>query len=282
MEWIVFIVAAAALATVYWLWHAIPKWRFTRAMRGPFPATWLDILQQLPIYRWLEPQQQDELRTKVRSFIYHKRFVGCEGLTVTDEMRVTIAAEACLLILNRPSTEYDRLRWIYIFPTGFRERMPRRDEHGLVSEPRHTLLGVSWSNGRVVLSWDSVVSGSRDFTDGHNVVLHEFAHQLDQEDGSADGAPLLYTRDAYRVWSEVLGAEFEQLRQQAMAGEDSLLDQYGATNAAEFFAVATELFYERPLAMSRTYPELYTVMQDYYRVDPRVWQARAGQVGLVG
>ncbi len=275
MEWIVFSITAAGFVAAYWLWQALPKWRYQRAINRPFPSSWLDILQQLPVYSWLSAGQQDELQRKVQGFIHQKRFVGCDGLTVTDEMRVTIAAEACLLILNRPSTLYRRLRWIYIFPSGFRERGSRRNEHGIVSKSGHTLLGVSWSNGRVVLSWDSVRSGSDDFSDGRNVALHEFAHQLDQEDGSADGAPLLYTRDAYRVWSEVLGEEFERLRQQADAGQESLLDQYGATNPAEFFAVATELFYERPHAMRHTSPELYTVLQDYYRVEPDLWQQRA-------
>ncbi len=274
-----FFLAAGAIAVAYWLWHVVPKWRYKRVVSQPFPQPWLDILDELPIYRWLSLDQQAELRQKVRGFLSQKRFVGCEGLEVTDKMRITIAAEACLLILNRPSTNYRRLRWIYIFPSSFRECNPRQNEYGIVSQAGHALLGASWSNGRVVLSWDSVRSGGADFSDGRNVVLHEFAHQLDQEDGSADGAPLLYTRDAYRVWSEVLGEEFGQLRRQAETGSDSLLDQYGATHPAEFFAVATELFYERPRAMRNAYPELYAVVQDYYRVDPEVWQARARNEG---
>ncbi|TXS95878.1 zinc-dependent peptidase [Parahaliea maris] len=240
-------------------------------MARPFPEHWQQTLESLPLYSRLESSLQTELRHKVQAFLYRKRFVGCEGLAVTDDMRVTIAAEACLLVINRPSTLYRDLKWIYLYPSTFRSKQPERNEIGVVSKPEGSLLGVSWSNGRVVLAWDSVQRGSADFEDGHNVVLHEFAHQLDQEGGSADGAPLLNSRAAYGVWSKVLSREFAVLQREVERGHRTLIDSYGATNPAEFFAVITELFYERPGAMQATHPELYATLMDYFRVDPRQW-----------
>ncbi|WP_206613432.1 zinc-dependent peptidase [Parahaliea mediterranea] len=274
-NWIWLGLAIAVLGLVFCLSQALPRWRFERAMARPFPADWLPMLRRLPFYARLDESLQAELRRKIQAFLYRKRFVGCEGLEVTDEMRVLIAAEACLLILNRPSTLYRDLKWIYIYPSTFRSRQPERDEVGVVSQPSGSLLGVSWSNGRVVLAWDSVKRGCADFEDGQNVVLHEFAHQLDQEGGGADGAPLLATRAAYGVWSRVLGREFEELQRAVEQGHPTLIDSYGATNPAEFFAVITELFYERPAAMQSTHPELFATLMDYFRVDPRNWRADA-------
>ena len=270
-NWLWLAAVLAGLGCAYAGVTYLPRWQFRRAMRRRFPDSWLAHLQSLPVYAKLPPALQRELRDKVQAFLYRKRFAGCEGLAITDEIRVVIAAEACLLLLNRPSTEYRDLRWVYVFPSSFRSKTPERDSSGVVSRPAGSLLGVSWSNGRVVLAWDSVKRGVAQSGDGHNVVLHEFAHQLDQEDGVADGAPLLYSRESYRVWSRVLSGEFEQLQQDVMQGHHSLIDPYGATNAAEFFAVVTELFYERPDAMQQ-HPALFTALKNYYCVDPRDWR----------
>ncbi len=129
-------------------------------------------------------------------------------------------------------------------------------------------LGEAWGQGVVVLSWDDVRRGAADMRDGQNVVLHEFAHQLDQEDGAADGAPILPGRSRYVAWARVLGAEYEQLRRDASRGRPSVLDDYGATNPAEFFAVATECFFEKPGLLRRRHPELYEELRAYYRQDP--------------
>ncbi|GAB3269645.1 zinc-dependent peptidase [Parahaliea aestuarii] len=274
-NWVWLALACAVLGLAYWISQALPRWRFERAMAAPFPDHWLPLLQRFPFYERLGAELQAELRRKVQAFLYRKRFVGCEGLEVTDERRVLIATEACLLILNRPNTLYRDLKWIYIYPSTFRSRQPERDEAGVVSLPSGDLLGVSWSNGRVVLAWDSVKHGYVDFEDGQNVVLHEFAHQLDQEGGVADGAPLLNSRAAYGLWSQVLGREFEELQRAVQYGHATLIDSYGATNPAEFFAVITELFYERPVAMQATHPELFATLKSYFQVDPRDWQAPA-------
>ncbi len=268
-------ICAVLAAIAYFLFIWLPRRRLHRALSEPFPPQWESWLLGLPWYSRLPPELKADLQRKVQGFLHEKKFSGCEGLEVSDQMRVLIAGQACTLLLNRPTTGYRRLRWIYLFPTTFRSRHLEQDEDGLVSNTPSSFLGVSWGNGRVVLAWDSVLAGLADRGDGHNVVLHEFAHQLDQEDGSADGAPLLYTREGYDEWSKVLGHEFERLRSQLRHGRHGLIDEYGATHPAEFFAVVTELFYQRPGAMAGAYPELFKVLGDYYRVDPREWREDA-------
>ncbi len=136
-------------------------------------------------------------------------------------------------------------------------------------------LGESWQNGPVVLAWDSVTGGTSNITDARNVVLHEFAHQLDQEDGAADGAPILEHRSAYVAWARVLGEEYAVLQKSKKAHRRSVMNKYGATNPAEFFAVATETFFEKPKQMQKRHPELYDELRDYYKLDPLEWTTRA-------
>ncbi len=255
--------ALAWLVTVY-----LPRQRRANSLSRPLPPAWLALLGQLAPYRNLPAVLRTELEGKLKAFLHEKAFIGCDGLVVTDEMRVTIAAQACLLLLNRPTNGYPGLRWIYLFPGEFRSRIPRRDENGVVHHPDASLAGESWENGRVVLAWDSVRRGMARDDDGYNVVLHEFAHQLDQESGAADGAPLLYLREDYDTWSKAFGATYAQLCKAVEAGVHTLIDPYGATSPAEFFAVVTELFYERPAALRAQHPALYDAMVHYYRIDP--------------
>ena len=246
----------------------LPRQRLASSLSRPLPSAWLALLGKLAFYRKLPAALQSELQQKLKAFLHEKAFIGCDGLVVTDEMRVTIAAQACLLLLNRPTNGYPELRWIYLFPGEFRSRIPTRDESGVVHHPDANLAGVSWENGRVVLAWDSVRRGMARDDDGYNVVLHEFAHQLDQESGAADGAPLLYQREDYDTWSKVFGATYAQLCKAVEAGVNTLIDPYGATSPAEFFAVVTELFYERPAALRTEHPALYDAMVHYYRINP--------------
>lgn len=273
VQWLL-MVAGGALA-VFLLRVYLPRRRFRRYMARPFPPAWKEALSDIGLCRDLPAALRDEWHDKIKAFLYHKRFVGCEGLEVSDAMRVQVAGLACLLVLGRPSTQFARVRWIYLYPGAFRSRHPERDEAGVVFEPQGDLLGHSWDDGRIVLAWDSVRDSIARPGDGFNVVLHEFAHQLDQEDGSADGAPLLYRSGDYRQWSEVLSAEYEALLDAVDQGRHSLIDPYGATNPAEFFAVVTELFYECPGELAERHPELFRVFQDYYRLDPRDWMPRA-------
>ncbi|MES2319442.1 MAG: M90 family metallopeptidase [Pseudomonadota bacterium] len=260
------LVAGLALAFGY------PAWRLKRVLARPMAPAWQAILaRNIPIYSCMSGDLQHQLHKLVQQFLHQKKFVGCNGLEVDDEMRLTIAGQACLLLLNRPTRVYPALHTILVYPSAF--LVPRRqvDEAGVVSEERQDLLGESWGDGRVVLSWDHVQRGAHDWTDGQNVVLHEFAHQLDSESGSNNGAPYLGSATNYRNWSEVLSRDFANLRVDAMYRQHSVMDHYGATSPAEFFAVATETFFEKPWQMSERHGALFAELFKYYRVDPRAW-----------
>ena len=244
------------------------RWILSR----PFPAHWLEVLDRnVPFYSRLSADEQTQLKSLMQLFIARKHFHGCGGLEMTDEIKVTIAAQACLLVLNRDTGLYPGLQHILVYPSAFRVNHARHSPEGIVSQDSVGLLGESWSNGKVILSWDNVISGVSNFEDGHNVALHEFSHQLDSESGTTNGAPLL-RHNCYRSWASVLGEEFEQLTRARDQARASLMDQYGASNPAEFFAVATETFFEKPQQMASTHPALFSELQNYYRVDPRKWQ----------
>lgn len=261
-------IAAAVLAALL-----LPGWRLRRAVARPMPAPWQAILQRnVPAYRRMQPLLQHQLHKLVQHFLHAKKFVGCEGLEIDDEMRVTIAGHACLLLLGRPYRVYPDLHAVLVYPGAFLVPRKEVDAAGVVTHARQTLLGESWGDGRVILSWDHVPRAGHDSGDGHNVVLHEFAHQLDSESGSNNGAPLLGKRGNYRRWAAVLSRDFDALRRAAMVDQQGVLDHYGATSPAEFFAVATETFFENPHAMAARHPELFEQFLGYYRVDPREWQ----------
>ena len=164
-----------------------------------------------------------------------------------------------------------RLRSILVYPSTYSSHGTRATEGGFVEEGEQSRLGESWNQGYVVLAWDSVLHGASELGDGHNVVLHEFAHQLDQEDGVADGVPLFDHPLRYGSWARVLERDFEKLIQRTSRGHDGVLDAYGATNKAEFFAVATETFFEKPHALRRRYPELYELLREFYGLEPGEW-----------
>jgi Mlc titration factor MtfA (ptsG expression regulator) len=250
-----------------------PGWRLRRALKQPMPLEFRAILRRnIPIYLRMAPPLQQQLHKLVQQFLHQKKFVGCEGQEIDDEVRVTIAGLACLLLLNRKTKVYPGLHAVLVYPTAFLVPRKNVDEAGVVTETRQDLLGESWGDGRVVLSWDHVRRGAHDWTDGQNVVLHEFAHQLDSESGSNNGAPYLGSQESYRSWSQVLSRHFEDLRADAMFQQQSVLDHYGAQSPAEFFAVATETFFEKPWQLSERHPALFAEFAKYYRVDPREWQ----------
>ncbi len=261
------IVVAVVFYVIYW-----PQLRLNRIHRQAFPDNWLQILRRrLSLYNNLPETLQHQLQDLIKVFLNDKRFVGCGGQEINDEIRVTIAAQACLLLLNRNSSQYNQLQSVLVYPSTFVATRQVRDDLGLVSTNQTALLGESWSQGKVVLAWDNVENGVLNLEDGQNVVLHEFAHQLDHESGATNGAPVLQTRGAYKSWAQVFSKEFEELQHQASQQQQSLLDHYGATNPAEFFAVATETFFECPLQMHRNHEELYRELVEFYRVDPAAW-----------
>jgi MtfA peptidase len=235
----------------------------------PFPDEWAGIVERnVPYYRRLSPTDRRELRGDIQVFLAEKRFEGCGGLTITDEIRVTIAAHACILLLHRETDDYPLLASILVYPHPFVVERRQAGPAGMPLEAPETLAGESWRHGAVVLAWDAVRHSAFDLHDGHNVVLHEFAHQLDEEDGRADGAPPLPQRSMYAAWARILGREYARLVREAEEGEPSLLDTYGATNPAEFFAVATEYFFEASAQLKARHPELYEELKLYYRQDP--------------
>lgn len=269
--WLFLTLILLGIAVALWL----PQRRLRRALAAPFPEAWTQILERnLEVYDQLPQPLRPRLQRLIKQFLHDKHFSGAGGLEITDEIRVTIAAEACLLILGRPGDVYPGLRYIIVYPGAFVVAHDEADDLGIVDTSPQDMLGESWHNGKVILAWDSVLRGARNFVDGHNIVLHEFAHQLDNEDGRVDGAPLLGGEHAYRSWAAVLSAEFEELRDASWHGRESLLDQYGATNPAEFFAVATETFFEQPRQMAQQHAELFELLRAYYRIDPREWRAR--------
>ena len=273
---------AATFVVLFIAWIvAEPLLRERRRMKlraQPFPRAWQEILdRRVPYLRRLPRHLKRQLEGHIRVFVAEKRFVGCDGLEVDDEVRVTIAAQACLLILNRSSDGFPNLRQILVYPGAFViERLHpiilgNATGAALQSDAPQVMTGESWTQGQVVLSWEHVVAGAADPDDGHNVVIHEFAHQLDQQKGYANGAPWLGRRDRYPRWSRVLSQEYGRLQQQSLAGEPSLFSPYGATTPAEFFAVASEVFFERPQAMAALHPALYGELALLYRVNPAGW-----------
>lgn len=234
----------------------------------PLPMAWLKIVERnIPYYRCLPIADQQELQGHIQVFLDEKRFEGCGGLQINDEIKVTIAAQACLLLLHRDTDYYPAMVTILVYPSTYIAHMSE-SVGGIVREGDSVRLGESWQHGVVILSWDDVLRGAADIHDGHNVVLHEFAHQLDQEGGAAHGSPILPRRSMYVAWARVLGAEYVRLQQDAEHGRKTVLDKYGATNPAEFFAVATECFFEKAVQLKRKHPELYEELKLYYLQDP--------------
>ena len=243
--------------------------RRSRLRLSPFPREWRAILERdVPLYRRLSEVDQDELWGHIQVFLAEKRFEGAGGLTITDEIRVTIAAHACILLLHRATDCYPGLYTIIVYPGTYVADRPVREPIGIVTERVETRLGESSSRGAIVLSWDAVETAASDVGDCRNVVLHEFAHQLDAEDGSVDGAPALADRSRYVAWARILGREYERLRRDTALGRQTVLDRYGATSPVEFFAVTTECFFTRPELLKVRHPELYAELQQYYRQDP--------------
>lgn len=242
-----------------------------RLMAEPTPDNWSEVIFWcVPLLREFDDTDRQRLFGIVRVLLDEKRFEGCGGLTITEEMRVSIAAQAGLLVLNLPGNFYPGLRSILVYPAGYIARVQEATDGplGLISEDHEVRLGETWPEGSLVLSWSDVVRGGDNPHDGVNVVFHEFAHQLDHQSGDMDGAPGLADADQARSWAEVFSDEYGRLVQRVEQGRPTLIDAYGATHPAEFFAVATEVFFEQPRAMLRLHPELYDQLAGFYRQDP--------------
>jgi len=240
-----------------------------RLMNNPIPADWDAFLKKrVHYFSLLSSEKREELRGLVQIFMDEKDFEGCGGLQITDEIRVTIAGYACVLLLGGQSDMYPKLRTILVYPRTYVAPLSSRGPGGTVIEGLQGRSGESWSFGNIVLSWKDILRDSENYGEGRNVVFHEFAHQLDFESGSAEGAPILPRGANFADWARVLGAEFETLIDSLAVGKPSLLDKYGASNPAEFFAVATEAFFLKSSELQARHPELYAQLSLYYRQDP--------------
>lgn len=247
-------------------WH-----RPIRLLPEPVPDEWAAIVRQnVPVSRELSDADFERLLKLVQVFLAEKHVEGAGGFVVTEEASVTIAAQACLLLLWRNTGMYPGLRTVIVYPSTVVPRYADHvGRHGDAGQDDPTpILGQSWTVGVVILSWDSALHGAFDPRDGKNVVLHEFAHQLDQETGDADGRPVGLHLSALKPWAEMIERRFGELKKAQETGRETVLDTYGATSHAEFFAVATEAFFETPRPMRETKPDLYRLLVQFYGIDP--------------
>jgi Mlc titration factor MtfA (ptsG expression regulator) len=235
------------------------------------------VADTVPLYRHLPEPDRRKLEALVRIFLAEKHFEGAGGLELDEAMEVAIAARACLLVLHRVELDeplFPDLDTVVVYPRAYRARAVGQ-EASVVLEGEQARLGES-SAGRVVLAWDAVEHGARNPRDGKDVVLHEFAHQLDAEDGQMDGAPDLAKSERYVAWAKAFGPEYEALVRATERGRRGKVDAYGATNPPEFFAVVTEAFFERPEELARRAPEVYAEMVAFYRMDPASLRRASG------
>lgn len=264
--------------------------RRAKLMQTPLPQAWRECIDRnAPLCSRLPAPLRAELEGRVQVFLAEKEFEGCAGQPITDEVRVTVAALACRLLLNRKTDYFPRMGSILVYPNAFRVKHRHVDEHGFETEIDEENLGEAWERGSVILSWEDALIDAQEPDDGFNVTLHEFAHQLDMEDGTPNGTPLLPTKDMYQRWKEVMTREYEALRKTAdelddesepdawqwefrpRPEHDDVLDPYGAEDPAEFFAVATEAFFEDAARLQARNRELYGLLRDYYCLDPASW-----------
>ena len=202
------------LGKPYW-----QEFQRNKIRQRPFKKQWRKILsQRVPYFRKMPADLQLQLKQHIQVFIEEKNFVGCNGLPITDEVRVTIAAQACLLLLNRKTNVYPKLQTILVYPRAFVRQQQQVNNDGLQFTQRQALAGESWEYGKIVLSWEDTLQGAEIPNDGRNVVIHEFAHQLDQEDGSANGAPILGKNQNYETWSAIFLTHYQLLKQQEKQG----------------------------------------------------------------
>ena len=247
------------------------KKRRQSSMLSVFPQEWNDVLKKnFPLYKKLPDSAKKTLHGYINVFMDEKTFEACGGLEeLTEEMCVTIAGQACLLLVNGRCGFYDKLTTILVYPDMYRAEQKQNKDGTIASGGSR--LGESWEQGTIVLSWKHTLRGPAITNDGQNLVIHEFAHQLDQWDGAADGAPLKGFDEAHKDWSKNFQEAYTQHAKRFKKGRKLVIDEYGATNPAEFFAVATETFFEKPKALLRRYPVIYDELKNFYKLDPIDW-----------
>ncbi|MEX2124187.1 MAG: M90 family metallopeptidase [Woeseia sp.] len=250
--------------------------RLRRARRADLlasslPNVYLEILKRnVPLYRKMPEDLQAELRGRINVFLNEKVFVACGGLEITDEIRVTIAGHACILILNRSTAYFPGFSTILVYPDTYLVDEVTYDGDVEV-EGQDARSGESWHRGPVVLSWQDVLASLAEDSDGYNVVMHEFAHKLDEENGDVDGVPALADSSHYKEWADVLRRAYEAPAGSSNPRRSGVLDEYAFSAPEEFFAVATETFFEKSAQMKAELPDLYEQLRRFYCVDPATW-----------
>ena len=244
---------------IFELWDAV---RRRLARREPFPEAWRALLERrVPFYRTMDGASRARFEDKLKVFVRTKEMVGAGGFAITEEVRVVIGATAARLTTHLPDEHYERLTCVVVYPSHYRHR-----DRGQPGDGETIVFGEANDRGAVVLSWEAVLRGLDDPRDGHDTATHEFAHALDVEDGTFDGAPEL-AGDAYAPWARVMTRHYDALRARKRRARPVLRD-YAGKNPAEFFAVSTEAFFEKPRQMREKHPDLYRQLADYYRCDP--------------
>lgn len=248
----------------------VKRRRRQKLLLQPFPFVWAEIItRNFRLAQRLTDEERKHLHADVQVFVAEKNWEGCGGLQLTEEMQVTIAAQACYLLLGLDISWWDHVLTVLVYPGAFLapEKLPLSGGHWI--ETQEDRLGEAWRRGPVILAWDEVLAGGRGETEGRNLVFHEFAHQLDMLGGQTmDGIPPLPNRAAYLRWEQVVSREYARLCRACDRGESTLLDCYGTKSEAEFFAVVTEAFFMQPVRLRRRHGELYDLLAEFYRQDP--------------
>jgi hypothetical protein len=247
----------------------LKKYRRKKIIAKPFPHPWLNILQRdVAWYQKLNQTDRAELRRHIQIFLAEKPFEGCRGLVVMDYMRLIIAANACILLLHRKTDYYPHLPSILIYPAAFIVERKNLLPGGIIAQTRQVLLGESWHHGSVVLSWAQIRYDNRHPSDGKNVIFHEFAHQIDSSFAREDNSTILKNTKTFNRWAKSLGDNYRKHRKNVTQGQKTTLDRYAATNPAEFFAVATEVFFESPKKLKNASNDLYQRLAEFYCQNP--------------
>lgn len=245
------------------------KYQRQQVANKSFPLYWISILEQnVYLYKVLPHDLRKKLHQHILVFLKEKQFIGCNDLEITPEIKITIACLACLLLLNNRGNYYPFLDSILVYPSIFAVKRNEAFNDNNVIEKTQILSGESWGkHGLIVLAWQEVKNDSKNHFHGHNVVLHEFAHQLDQEDGSMNGVPKLDSNPEYQAWANIFTQSYQQLCSDLQRGIKTVINPYGATNTAEFFAVVTETYFTKPQALQSHYPQLYQQLKNYYKIE---------------
>ena len=274
MDILIAVIVAVVIIGGLMISFALRRRHRQELMHNQLPDGYIDILHHdVALYSLLPYDLKQELHGRIAVFLDEKEFEGCGGLEITDRIKVTIAALACLLLLDKDFNYYPKLTSILVYPDAYIAPGSESSLGGMtVVEKESARLGESWTRGSLVLSWRQIENEAADVHSHHNVVIHEFAHQLDQLDGYADGTPPLPDKEIYPQWREIMTCEYEHLCLEAEHAVRDVIDWYGATNPAEFFAVTSESFFCNPIALRKAHGRLYELFVDFYRLDPVSWR----------